>query len=110
MGKDDDLVKRAAAAAFSKAGQEFKVAAPINDVQIVAMVAASVYPACLREAYREEGFDPGPKGVEGTAVEIATEIVAQAGAVVTSGELVKRMQRYIEERKQADSKPTLVPN
>jgi hypothetical protein len=106
MGKDDDVVRKAAERALGQKPPDLKVAAPFNDIQTLAWVAAMLYPHVSFMATPAQEAKEQARA----SVDAAVELFAYAAVAAQSGDLVNRMTRYIQERKDRDNGPSLVPN
>jgi hypothetical protein len=98
---DDDFIRRAARAATKPQPGGVTVAAPVNDVQLLSMVAAALYG-------KTERGELGLTDDANTAVDAAVAIVARAAVAVKSGDMLRAMQVLIEQRTAAPAGPALV--
>jgi hypothetical protein len=86
MAGNDDFVNRAARGALNPKQPNITVAAPLNDFQLLSMVAAEVYSTM------------GGVNAARHAVAEAVEIMAHAAVAVKSGDLLRTMQKLLDEQ------------
>jgi hypothetical protein len=106
---DDDFIRRAARAATKPQPGNLTVSAPLNDVQMLSMVAAALYGKTARgEVLHAASSEEDTGAAASEAVSAAVQIVARAAVAVKAGDLIRVMQVLIEERTAAPAGPSLV--
>jgi hypothetical protein len=94
MAGNDDFVSRAARGALNPKQPNINVAAPMNDLQLLSLVAAQVHAG-------------GHNMTPGMAMEVSVQLVAHAAVAVKSGDLLRTMQKLLDEQA-APAGPSLV--